>query len=1099
MKSFLSAIKLIFLLFIVCPSIFIENAHADMVSTTTDQLKQNKDRIISSLNELKNDLTKFKDDCANQPNEIKDYLKQYEKLLSDIKPENLENLDINNIKERLQNLKKDFNDGTLFKNIGETQKGKFGKIINDFEKVVRSIKNILSVYYTTPVGLKGGYGNTGLEIAIDTLRYVRTEDGGGSKTIDVRADFQLPFSIAEGESNTKIGFLGTNIPLSGKEEAKIMLDTKNTTGHFTEKRDIVYFPILSGKAQIGVHADSYIGIDCNGFTEMFLKGEFVFNSDVIYPADTTGKDTCVTAYFELKVSDLEDIVIETGFKQPFKIKCTGDITYEVYGVVADFSTVKNASDFEFPPSYDSPFKGEDKNYWTGFALKTLRINVEDEIPFIDTLLAYNMLIDETGISGWFEASFGQDKGELKTGVIDTKINKIAVAVANNKVVGGGIEGRLDVKALKDADGQSLDLDIMGTFYSDCNRNFCYSIEVNNNLSHTYNLPFLQKSEVRLGAGTSIVYKKEMRPDSTYKKGFFFNLNGDISLGCSFLTLDGLGFQDLQLSTCAPYFGGGKFALNSAKTLNLGALEIELLNVYAAFDTTMNKRTATFGAEVNVKLIGEGKGVSCGGRFYCPTDVENGWKPTGIQVEKISLDLDFSAFHLSGSIEKHDGELTYDNKYGRGFGGGLEIRMDALNIDVKADALFGKTMYHANKPYKYWYVYANVGVPPSTLIFPPAVMLNSVSLLLYSRMAYTVDQTTKEVKRDYYPDPNMAFGFQAGVKVHVAQENMVGAEMKLGMDFSSGGGVKNINLEGGIYMLAEDQKSSIVNGTVRCFYDFEEKIFKFTAPVEAKLACIKGNSSIEIYSDPKIWYFHLGTFADPSDGLKFAGIAKAKAYFMFGHNIPSVLPPLDSRITELFEVTQSSASGHEEEFKTGNGFAFGAAVSVSCGFNKFIYAGVDLLGGIDVLVTKHPGMNCEGSSYRGYGRAYVWLDLGAGVQPRKKKYEFLEVSAAAEVNAEFPKPLYLNGRVAFRYSVLGGLFSGSADTDFEAGNTCDWTGNGIDTSNDGEYDFSQYKYPTLDIDLNDGENFEKLLEEAEKKKQLEEAEKNSQSNGEKKND
>lgn len=1141
-RKFIISKRIFILLIIYLFTLPTQTIHADIIDATRHELKGNVEEVKQSIKSLQNTLNDLKSDLTNPQEGLKNVLSKYEELIGGFDIENLKKTDSESLKSKIEAIKTELKEGSILEGVGDEYKQKIENLNNDIERVIRSVKNIISINYTTPVGLRGGYGQTGLEISIDTLKYTREENGDGTVQMTVHADFQLPFSIAEDGANTKIGFIGENIHLVGDGSSKIMLDTKNTTGNFSIAKEIVYFPILDGKAQIGIKKDSYIEIDCNGFKGILLDGEFVFSSDVIYPANknvsigdkstiptkidpngatsdnsvngddnntdevtasessneensseaqpnkksqTPNADSVMIAEFRLETSDLENIVIETGFKKPFKVKCTGDITYEVQGLVADFSTVSNAENFQFPKGYKMPFKNDDATYWTGFALKTLEVNVGDEIPFIDTLRAYNMLIDETGVSGWFGASFGDGKGELKTGVIDTKINSVEVAIANGKVVGGGIAGNLDVIALKDKEGKSLNLNIDGSIYSDSNDNLCYSIGVENLSAHTYRLPLLETSDVTLGAGTSITYEKQLTPDSTYKKGFFFNLNGSIDLACSFLKVEGLGFQDLKLSTCEPNFGGGKFALNSAKSLNLGALEIELLNVSAGFDTTNSKRTASFGAEVNVKLIGDGKGVSCGGKFSCSTDVDNGWKPNKLHVDAINVDADFSAFHLKGGVERYDveGEITIseEHKFGRGFSGELQISMDALNIDVGASAMFGKTKYmlssNNESAYRYWYVYANVGVPPGTIIFPPAVMLNSVSLALYSRMQYSVNQTTKEVTRDYFPSPKIGFGFQGGIKVYAAQESLVGAEVKLGMDFSSGGGVKNINLEGGIYMLGDNQDNSIVNGTVYSYYDFEKEILKLNADVEAKLACIQGHAKIELYSDPKIWYFNMGSLTDPTQELKFAKIAKAKAYFMMGHNIPASLPPLDSRITELFNVTQSSASGHQEDFVTGKGFAFGAAVSVECGFDKFIYAGVNMLGGVDVMVAKRPGQNCENSAYRGYGRAYVWLDLGAGVKPRKKKFEFLEMSAAAEVNAEFPKPLYLYGQVGFRYSVLGGLFSGNANAKFEAGSTCNWENiEPFNESNDGTYDFSQHRN-SLETNMTDGENFEQIYNQA----------------------
>ena len=214
------------------------------------------------INDLKSDLT-------NPQEGLKNVLSKYEELIGGFDIENLKKTDSESLKSKIEAIKTELKEGSILEGVGDEYKQKIENLNNDIERVIRSVKNIISINYTTPVGLRGGYGQTGLEIAIDTLKYTREENGDGTVQMTVHADFQLPFSIAEDGANTKIGFIGENIHLVGDGSSKIMLDTKNTTGNFSIAKEIVYFPILDGKAQIGIKKDSYIFKPINKDPEWF--------------------------------------------------------------------------------------------------------------------------------------------------------------------------------------------------------------------------------------------------------------------------------------------------------------------------------------------------------------------------------------------------------------------------------------------------------------------------------------------------------------------------------------------------------------------------------------------------------------------------------------------------------------------------------------------------------------------------------------------------------------------------------------------------------------------------------------------------------------
>ncbi len=1060
----------------------VENAMADMIETTETQIKQNVNNVKNDIKNLQNKLNDFAKQAGGMAQSevikplIEDLKGELKKALKD--PKNYNGKDLEKIVSDLEEKGKDIS--------------AVKEITADVRKTINDIKNIATVIFTAPVGLSGGYGQTGLKIEMDPLTYKRKGAKEGSTSIKAKAEFQLPFSVAGDGGNTKIGFMGDINLLGENNSSKLSFyaESMNQVG-------MTYYPILENKVELGVHKDSYVEVDCNGFKSLHLKGEFRFSSSVIYNASLdesnktgeenagvaksnkimTKEDSMVTAAFEINISDLEDILIETSFKNPFKIRCTGDVVYKVTGVVADLSTIHNAENFQFPRGYRNPFKGSDEAYWTGFALKALEVNVSEELPFVRTLNAYNMLIDETGISGWFGAGF-TDEAKIETPVIGGKLDTFAVGLSSNKVVGGTVGGSIIMKMIKDKNNnKELELALNGTLYSDDNDNLCYSLEAKINEGE-YGLPFLDKSpntgtDLKISKGTSIVYKKENNPkydakdencqEKPYKRGFFVNLNGSLSMHYSFLSVDNLQFQDLRFSTCEPYFGGGTFALNSAKSMNLGGLEFSLNNVMVGLsveDDEVTKKqisTATIGAGVTLKLIGDGKGVSVGAGFHCNAEKKGGekWKMSGFSVDSILVDVDFSAFHLLGKIAQY-GVDTPDPKFGKGFKGDINLKLEMLSIDVEATAQFGKTDYKSSndKGYKYWYVFVGVNGLKGVVIFPPSVMLEGVSLGLFSHMNYTMNQTTKEISRNYYPDPSKKFGIQGGIKFFMAQESLIGAQVKLGLMINDHGGISEVTLDGGIYMLGDNVEDALIRGTVNTKYDFENSVFICNGRAEMGVDYLKGTFKLDIKSAPGHWHFYVGTNTSPV-GLKFVDIIKTKSYFMLGHGVPTTIAPLDPRITELFGVTQSTASGKTADMESGRGLAFGASINVDCGFNGFVYAGATLLGGLDVMVIRNQDGNCENTKYRGSGIAYVYLDLGAGVKPRKKKFEFIDFAGSSKLYAEFPKPLYMEGDVAFKYKVLGGLFKGTVRTHFDAGKTC--------SNNDGsDYNSEGYKRPSFDI-------------------------------------
>ena len=986
--------------------------------------------------------------------------------------------------------------------------------------------------HNTPIGLSYDFaGGVGLEFALDNVAYKRDVDNVSNVSMNLRAAFTLPFSVSKGKTGvSQIVFRGEDIVLRGKGSSKIFLDVPDN-----KKLEYARYELCEGKCYMCVSKESYMEIDCDGFKHMRLKGKFEFSSDVIYPAtksqkqndpaktDTpsttadasksdadandSGKKTpeekaedLVAAEFDVEISNLSDIIIVAGFEKPFKVKCTGDIIYEVHGLTADLSSVRNAAGFEFPSCYTPPMP-DNPETWTGFAMNALKVDLKQQFPDLPFSSAEvkTMLIDETGVSGWFSVNYDKNKQKendnavvnkdnttngttadagdsegassetankgnnsveennlIDNSVLGVSLTKLSLGVASSKIVGGGIEGDVTVKPLKDKNEQSLCVKLEGKFYSQ-NDELGMNIKASMAKDAQYNLPFLKdKATVTIGAGTYISYDKTPATATTpEKKGFTFNLTGGIDLETSVLKMEGLTFENMRFSTNSPHFNGGNFALKSMEPFHLGGLSFALMDLKFGYDG--EQKLISMGAGVKLELIEkkkadnkeeekdkEGASVTAGFTMTMQKeadnpDAEGKWKAKDLQIDSIRIKIDYSAFKLNGRI----GIYRDDEVYGKGFHGLIGFEIVPISLGVSAEARFGKIDKEIASgterlKYRYWYARASVDkFPPGILVFPPGVFLRSVSFAAYSKMNFTKDLQTTGVTTNYFPDPNVKFGFEGGIGVYVGNPKLVNASVFLGMQFNPDGGLNNITLDGTVSAMSDDPKNAYIKGALRSEYNFIEHIFDMNAQIEFTAKVLTGKVPFELHTEPKKWHLHIGTNEVPVE-LKFAKIAKVSCYFMLGE-VPSQLPPLNPALTSLFGVVKSEAANPEnvDLLKNGSGFAFGASVDIDCGPDKFIYADVKLKGGTDALIVRRDSFMCGGSDFRGSGRTYVYLALGAGISFRDKHHEFLDIQAGASLQAEFPKPYHIAGEFGFRFRLLHGLIKGDADAWFDAGESCKW--------------------------------------------------------------
>ena len=914
--------------------------------------------------------------------------------------------------------------------------------------------------FTMPMRITGSDKNTSVDIGIDNIRYSRstTINVADSVVFDAHAKLQIPFA----QGSPEIEFTGSywralssnGVPSSGGElVGKIPSNLQRITIH-------------ENKLWMRLETAG-IEFDCDGVKSINLTGAFIFAESFIQPANSGEQQ--VEATFNITVADWDALIFKVTFPKPFKVKGCGDFLFTVTDAVVDFSAQTNADDFEFPQGYDTGFLGGDETLWMGFALKKLTVTPPPEINELDgketeacrfTFTAYDMLIDESGLTGSFMASRCYNSNSDNSSGLNVYIQTVGISIVQNNLVDGVIRGKVDVPLLskkEEGEGSKLELALEGRIqYDRAAEKLRYRIDAEMLQDRDFSIPFTDAATITLSKGCSFTIGN----DNEYKTFVAtLLLNGMVNIKeGNGLNMEGIRFEDLKLSTHDPHITWTRFALVGTAGMDYGGFSINLtkLDLTNTPPDKPNKLTLAIG--LNLALMDEQMSISAATGLTIEANYDqagNRWKPQPAVLDSIRLDVDFSAFRFEGKIGFYREKEDNPTMYGNGFEGNITLKLKTLGFGAGAFIQFGRTQYNSpGQYYKYWNAQITTDVSDANIIlFPPAVMLKSIKGGAYQRMRNTLYNQKKEGEEhlvinpnynlnnsDYEPDKNVAFGFMAGIGLYYAHEKLISGKALLEMAFNSHCGLNYVSLQGAAAVLPNDpddfDKDALFKAGLMSYYNVENK--EFSAELSAKLNffnVVKGQGYASIYSSPDTWFCHIGRMDNPNR-LEFIGLIDVKSYFMFGA-IPSQLPPLNQRMLSLFgPQTHSNAEGQEEIGLLGKGFAFGISLSADCGFGRkrgFLFAFVEVDGGTDALVNFKDDQCSRYTDWRAYGQAYAYVNGEFGVRVRRKKFRILQVSAAAVLNAQFPAPYHISGKVGFKFKVL--FIKGQVRVRYSAGRSC----------------------------------------------------------------
>ncbi|MCE3258424.1 MAG: hypothetical protein K0S12_65, partial [Bacteroidetes bacterium] len=763
--------------------------------------------------------------------------------------------------------------------------------INKVTEIVRKVEDNNNFIHhlhpdslsSLPLGLIRQIGNTRYIIAIDSMKF---KPQGAYFSAYAAIDFPGTLKkLAFRASNIKFNPSGV---VSG-EQAKLYL----VSNHLIRINQTVSLR-LKGDGQ------NWLEWDCNGFKGLQLKGDFIFNNGVLLPDPSQTFDTAVTATFQIYTSDINDFIATVNIT-PFTVKGLKDWTFSVTNAIVDMSELRNSTGMYFPPGYNNPNLISPEN-WRGFALQSLTVKLPPEISKTgnrSAITVNNLLIENMGVTGAIKVSnlFSLSEGSMSGWRFS--LEELSVNFVANQLTAGGLKGRLHLPMMDSL--QSLSYSASMT-RNPVSQEIDYSFIVN----PCANIDFkVLSANVTLNNNSNISFIKQgntFKPTAT--------LNGLIAFNNAKLNSNGgkLAFQDLVITTDAPYITNGIFTLHNIN----GGLTRSLHYPLSINDITfgVHQGAPVLGFSVTLNLSDQTQNsLSVGTSVFIKGKIETGevsyqgthpvtyritkWKYDKAVLNGFSIDLQTSPYTLAGSVLFKEN----DPVYGDGFFGTLKVSIKKVIPDpVEMSVGFG-----SKESYRYFY--ADAKVPTAFNLGTLPVTITRLIGGLYYHMSpnKTTEPDLISLKNNftaisgnalsYTPDINTSLGLKAGVSYEFSlNEIPYNGDLMLGINFNSSGGLGIVSLSGDVYSMVSvaQRDKAPVKGKMVMVYDAENRTFDALAQVNINsYQVVAGVGYFKIHFDPSVWYLCIGSPSTPN-ALNFLNLVNVPSYFMVGNSLE---PPM----------------------------------------------------------------------------------------------------------------------------------------------------------------------------------------------------------------
>lgn len=384
----------------------------------------------------------------------------------------------------------------------------------------------------------------------------------------------------------------------------------------------------------------------------------------------------------------------------------------------------------------------------------------------------------------------------------------------------------------------------------------------------YKVPFTDLAYISIdkGTGVEITNESDQLGDSGKKLMFALTLNGSLNLksgtastsqGSKKLGFDanfeGIEFQGLRFCNIGKHVSIQSLALKGDVECRLMGLTLTLTKLEWKDGKVSNdlskdvKASDMLGNLEDLSHVIKGGGLNLGSRIQLisgkntiapelggffktiykglkvnnedPTDLakRSKWNFNGIDLNRIALKADFSAFSFDGALDI----FKDDETFGKGFRGKLALTLVPLGLSLDMQACFGKTE-DINNPgniYKYWFTRATADISkmePPIVLFPPSVYLKSVTGGAYYHM-YDASNESQFENPDpngrpkqgfqladvdnYKPDNTRGLGFIAGIGVYIGTDNLANVQAELNISFYPNWALNKVQFGGNFTMIA----------------------------------------------------------------------------------------------------------------------------------------------------------------------------------------------------------------------------------------------------------------------------------------------------------
>ncbi len=913
-----------------------------------------------------------------------------------------------------------------------------------------------------PINIEKELGGLPFKILIDKI--VISATGGAS------ADFYAVLPVPGSDSKLAFRALGVSFgPWGASAETKLLLAND------------LYIPLGNTMRLIISGNDStFVNFDCSGFAGFNLASSLEVCRSFLVPIDpATRKPLPEPARIKIRINSAlkswEDLFFNVNVP-PFAVAGAENYQWTVSNAFLDLSSTKSVPNMIIPANYPN---GTIRTLlWQGLYLQQLSLTLpkglgSDEQATPLNVSANNIIFDDSGLTGSVSVNtpvVSLEQGSL--GGWNFSIDKIQINFVANQLAGGAMEGLIHVPLFGNG-STPTPADCFSYVAAISAKNYRFSIKPS---TQSMNVN-LWKAQVKLLSGS--------RVDIAYQvdSGFYTiaTMNGEVAIGNfsdsegAELSLPPLSFTGLQLANKAPYFTPGNWKVDQGKlNANLGGFKIAVSEPRMVAGESVEQAALA----INVMLgVSEEAKLSANGRIrligkLTKSGTRQRWNFEKIQVDALNIDGSFPG------VQKIRGSVAFfrnDATFGKGFRGALDVTFSAIPARVEAVAQFGRM-----SDYEYFMVDAKA-------TFAPAIPLGALRIKalgggVYFHMSrpdaapglggaadYITTPGASLSGIVYTPSSTIGLGFKATVGVTAPQEKVFNAVATLEVAFNSkeaGGGLASVwfygtanfmtqpkldlvpaveaakMLQAGTGKPSRPASSAAVTAVLSMQYNFNTTTFHADLEVFVQSPGLVGQGKAELHFAKDNWYIYIGKPSSRIDLQMGVGPLEinTSAYMMAG-SVLEPMPDPPATVTNVLGANYKALSTSSRG--AGGGFAFGANLNVKTDVDlAIVFLAINADLGFDVMIREYGSSTCAGRSgtvgidgWYASGQVYAGLSVKGGVKFGRKKFNILDLSVAALLQAQLPNPFYARGNVAGNYRILGGLVKGKFDAKFTLGEQC----------------------------------------------------------------